>query len=144
MNAAVSNKLATTDLSKEAEAYLTTKAKLALSKKSLSQIIKYDSGEVFISTYFGAKVPFSQVDDGIKLVAGEINKLAHNDQIHSCLSNFIRLDLSPETTGYFDENGDPKEMETVVLCYVLVPEQKYKELEAQMESMKRFGFNEWR
>jgi hypothetical protein len=140
MNAAISNSLATTDLSKEAELYLTTKAKLALSKKSVSQIVKYDSGEVFICTYFGVKIPFSQVEDGIKLVAGEINKLAHNDEIHSCLSNFIRLDLSPETTGYFDEFGTPKEMETVVLCYVLVPEQKYNQLASQNERVGKDWF----
>jgi hypothetical protein len=39
------------------------------------------------------------------------------------------LDLPLETTGYFDEEGNPKEAQTAILCYVLVPENVHKNLE---------------
>lgn len=143
MTAAVTSQIATTDLSKEAELYLTKAAKKALSNKALSQVVKMvDTGEVFLCTYFAAKVSFSEIDDGIKMVAAEINILASKGLIHSALSNFKRLDLSPETTGYFDEYGNPKEMQTVVLCYVLVPEKTYLELEKEAKKRAKELFGE--
>lgn len=131
------SRLSTQDISKEADFYLTKKAREALQKKAISTIARYDTGEVFLCTYLGAKVNISDIEDGIKLVAGRINELARKNQIHSCLSNFVRLDLSPETTGYFDEDGNPKEMQTIVLCYILVPEQVYKELEEETIKLRQ-------
>ncbi len=124
--------IATQDISQLSEPFLTKKAKEVLKNKALTSVVKnYSTGEVFLATYFGVIVNMSDIDDGIKLVAGRINELAHKNQIHSCLSHFIKLDLSPETTGYFDKEGNPKEMQTVVMCYVLVPETIYKELEKE-------------
>lgn len=125
------------DISKEADFYLTKKAREALKKKALTTVDKYDTGEVFLCTYFGVVVNISDVEDGIKLVAGRINELAQRGQIHSCLAHFRRLDLSPETTGYFDEEGNPKEMRTAILCYVLVPELVHKELQEEALELRQ-------
>jgi hypothetical protein len=130
-------KLSTQDISKKANKYLTRKAREALKNKANSTVVKYDTGEVFMCAYFGALVGISEIEDGIKLVAGKINQLAQESHIHSCLSHFVRLDFPLETTGYFDKKGNPKEAQTAILCYVLVPENIHKNLEDEADKIRQ-------
>jgi hypothetical protein len=130
-------KMSVQDISKEADQYLTRKAREALKNKANTTVVKNDAGEVFMCAYLGALVSMSEIEDGIKLVAGKINQLAQENHIHSCLSHFVRLDLPLETTGYFDEEGNPKEAQTAILCYVLVPENIHKNLEDEAAKIGR-------
>lgn len=104
------------DLSKQAEPFLTEKTKEALSRKSLSQLHIVDGVVTHQCLYIGKKVKINEVELGIKFVVEKINDLGEKDLIHSCLINFIRFDLYPDTV---------KELECLVLCYVLVPIETY-------------------
>lgn len=118
----------------EAEFYLTRKAKKALEKKAHNQSAQDEKGKFFLCTYFACRVPRSERDDGIKMVAAKINQLAARNLIHSALGHFVSYDLSPFTSGFFDDKGTQKEPEMVIACYVLVPEKVHKRI---MEKLKR-------
>lgn len=127
------------ELKVQAEPFLTDKAKAALAIKSL-RLLKTDvNGAVTDQcVYIGARTRISELEVGIKKVADKINALAERGVITSCLSNFIKFDLSQEGTGYFNEDGTAKEQETLILCYVLVPIAIYEEIMADSRKFMAF------
>jgi hypothetical protein len=114
------------DLKTEAEFYLTRKAKAALEKKATNQTAQNEKGEIFLCLYVACKVPKNELDDGIKMVAAKVNQFAQKDLIHSALSHFVHYDLNVYTT---------QEQETIVMCYILVPEKIHKKLMKSQTSM---------
>lgn len=114
------------ELFEQAKPFLTEATIKALEIKSL-RLTLFDN-EMNVTgkcAYFGCKVKMSQVESGIKRVAEHLNRLSAEGSIISALAPFIKFDLSPETTGYFNEDGSPKELETVVLSYVHLPPKIY-------------------
>lgn len=117
------------DLSKVAEPYLTEKAKVALAKPKCTSLLRVEGGVLTHQcVYYGKKVKLSEIESAVKIVSEKINDLAEKDLIEAPLSHFVKFDLSPESTGYFNQDGSPRELETVVLCYVRVPQATYEEI----------------
>lgn len=106
--------------------FFSDKAKEAMKKKSSQTVILMDNGEVFKTVFFGSRVPLDKLEDGAKKIASKVNDLAEKGLIHSALSQLIKFDLA-KMPG--------KALSTMVLCYVLVPLNVAKDMEARKESL---------
>lgn len=114
------------DLKELQEKFFSDKAKEVMKNKSTQTVLLMDNGDVYKTVYFGSRVPLDKVDEGAKKVAAKINDLADKGLIHSALSQLIKFDLAKMPV---------KALSTMVLCYVLVPLDVAKEMEAKKESL---------
>lgn len=101
-----------------ADKYLSEKAKTAIAKKAVQQIVQ-QNGKTYICAYFGVRVPKDKIDLGVQQMSGILNALAERELIHSALAPMISLDLIRMAF----------EVQTSVVCsYVLVPSENLEEL----------------
>jgi hypothetical protein len=111
------------DLFDQAKPFLTKKAIKAL-ENSLkhTQLYIVDGEIVGECVYIGYKVESTKIEKAIKSISRKLNRLASKGHILACLAPMIKLDLTPETTGY------DKPLQSVVISYVHVPNEIYKEI----------------
>lgn len=115
------------DLFEQAKIHLSDEAVSILSQPARTkQIYKYDDGRVEMCAYYGKQVKKSAVQSGIQSVASKLNQLTAEGSLKGHLAQMVSIDLSPEFTGYFNEDGTPKELECLILSYVFLPEDIYR------------------
>lgn len=112
--------LEVTDLSSQADEFLSDKAKAALSRSSKSLTHKDDTGS-YTCIYLGAILRNQNLLGGLKSICNDLNSLAEKDLIHSTLAKpssvkLARVPLQDEVSAVFS--------------YVLVPENKMEEAQS--------------
>lgn len=104
-----------------ANKYLTPKAKEALSKPKLLRMTETDSRgkPVGVCMWFVTKVKRDNIESGVQKICTSINYLADNGLIRHMLSDVVSIDLMDVPF---------QEPSSVVICYPIVPIEKYEEL----------------
>lgn len=102
-----------------AEKYLTNDAKIALGRKATQQI-HVENGKAFICTYFGVRVPKTELETGALRLATIANELAEKGLIHSTLAPIASVDLIQQAMEVPN---------CVMFLYVLVPAEELKTVE---------------
>lgn len=102
-----------------ANIYLTPKAKAAISKISKNLTHKDETG-TYTCIYLGVQTRTDKIEKAVEAICENLNRLADQDLIHSCLAPPSSLPLAKM----------PMQMNTsVVIAYVLVPEHRKKDAE---------------
>jgi hypothetical protein len=102
-----------------AKKYLSKETLEATSKKATSQVICYDDGRKFISTYLGVIVKNENIEKGVAEISRALNDLASKGYIHSCLIQMSSVEMAKI----------PKQHDcSAVLSYVLTPVEKDDEI----------------
>lgn len=126
------------NVSEIADKYLTEKAKKDMSNVQGSLSIHKGTEIVGQCLYYGHRTKMSGLEEAVKKVSEMVNALSDEGHVMGSLGPMIKFDLSPETTGYFNEDNTIKEPETIVLAYVHVPLEIY---DREMEKIKPVDYH---